>query len=304
MDRLDAMNTFVAVCDAGGFAAAARRLDLSPSAVTRAVGQLEERLGARLLERSTRSMRLTDVGQRYLERSRRVLAEVEEAELSVHGERAEPRGRLVVSAPLVFGRLHVTPVFSAFLLSHPQLTGELILSDRYVNLIEDGVDAAVRIGALPDSSLVARRVGQVRRVLVGSPGYLETRGTPAGPAELGGHDLIAIPEIAGRSDWRFERDGAEVRTPIEPRLVTSSVDAALWHTLQDGGLAIVLSYQAQNLIRDGRLRLVMTEWEPPVRPIHLVHPSSRLLSAKVRAFSDVVATETGWNRFAELDGPA
>jgi DNA-binding transcriptional LysR family regulator len=303
MDRLDAMSTFVAVCDAGGFAAAARRLDLSPSAVTRAVGQLEARLGARLLERSTRSMRLTDAGRLYLERSRRVLAEVEEAELSVQGERAEPRGRLVVSAPLVFGRLHVTPLFSDFLLGHSQLSGELILSDRYVNLIEDGVDAAVRIGTLPDSSLIARRVGQVRRVLVASPAYLERRGVPTAPAELGGHNLIAIPEIAGRSEWRFERDGAEVRIGVEPRLTTSSVDAALWHTLQDGGLAIVLSYQARELVREGRLRVVMSDWEPPVRPIHLVHPSSRLLSAKVRAFSDLVASQSNWGKFSELEGP-
>jgi DNA-binding transcriptional LysR family regulator len=300
MDRLEAMNTFVVVCEAGGFAAAARRLDLSPSAVTRAVGQLEERLGVRLLERSTRSMRLTDVGQRYLERSRRVLAEVEEAEEAVHGERAQPRGRLVVSAPQVFGRLHVSPLFSTFLLRHPQLTGELILSDRYLNLIEDGVDAAVRIGPLPDSSLIARRVGQVRRILVASPAYLERKGAPSSPAGLEDHDLVAIPEIAGRSEWRFEQDGAEVRVAIEPRLVTSSVDAALWHTLQDGGLAVVLSYQAQDLVRQGRLQLVMPEWEPPARPIHLIHAGSRLLSAKVRAFSDMIATETAWSGFTEL----
>jgi len=302
MNRLETIAAFVAVCDAGGFAAAARRLRLSPSAVTRAVGQLEDRLGVRLLERSTRSMRLTDAGTRFLERSRRILAEVEEAELSVRGERAEPRGRLVVSAPLVFGRLHVAPLFSAFLSRHARLSGELILSDRHLNLIDDGVDLAVRIGALPDSSLIARRVGQVRRVMAASPEYLARRGEPRSPAELAGHDLIAVPEIAGRSEWRFDEGGEPVRVTVEPKLVTSSVDAALWHALEGGGLVVVLSYQVQALVREGRLRVCMEAWEPPMRPIHLVHPSSRLLSAKVRAFSDLVASETDWDAFSDLGG--
>src|SRR5271156_5661596 len=184
MDRLDAMQAFVAVADLGGFAPAARKLGLSPSGVTRLIAALEERLGARLLQRTTRKVALTDVGTRYLERVRRILADVEEAEASAEGERTRPSGRLAVSAPIGFGRLHVSPVMSAYLMRYPEVAGELRLSDRMINLVEDGVDLAVRIGHLADSSLVARHVGEMRRILVASPGYLKSRGEPKKPQDV------------------------------------------------------------------------------------------------------------------------
>src|SRR5215203_5787766 len=188
MDRIDAMQAFVTVADLGGFAPAARKLGLSPSGLTRLIAALEERLGARLLQRTTRSVTLTDAGTRYLERVRRILADVEEAEGAAESERSQPSGRLVISAPVGFGRLHVSPVVSAYLKRYPEVACELRLADRMVNLVEDGVDLAVRIGDLPDSTLVARHVGEMRRIVVASPGYLKKRGEPGRPREISAHD--------------------------------------------------------------------------------------------------------------------
>jgi DNA-binding transcriptional LysR family regulator len=190
MDRLDAMQAFVAVADLQGFAPAARKLGLSPSGVTRLIAALEARLGARLLQRTTRSVTLTDVGTRYLERVRRILGDVEEAESSAEGERTRPSGRLVVSAPIGFGRLHVSPVMSKYLARHAEVSAELRLSDRMINLVEDGVDLAVRIGHLPDSTLVARHVGEMRRMVVASNAYLKRRGEPKTPQAIASHDTI------------------------------------------------------------------------------------------------------------------
>src|SRR6201986_4353407 len=211
MDRIDAMQAFVAVADLEGFAPAARKLKLSPSAVTRLIAALEERLGARLLQRTTRSVTLSDAGTRYLERARRILADVEEAERDAEGERTRPSGRLVVSAPLGFGRLHVSPVMSAYLKRYPEVSGELRLEDRMVSLVEDGVDLAVRIGQLPDSSLVARQVGDMRRIVVASPAYLKARGEPKRPADIASHDTIQFGATAGLSDWGLIENGEEVR---------------------------------------------------------------------------------------------
>src|ERR1043165_315862 len=196
MDRIDAMQAFVAVADLRGFAPAARKLRLSPSAVTRLIAALEERLGARLLQRTTRSVALTDAGTRFLERARRILADVEEAELAAEGERTRPSGRLVVSAPVGFGRLHVSPLMSAYLMRYPEVSGELRLEDRMVSLVEDGVDLAVRIGQLADSSLVARHVGEMRRIVVASPAYLKARGEPKRTADIASYDTIQFGSTA------------------------------------------------------------------------------------------------------------
>src|SRR5471032_341404 len=211
MDRIDAMQAFVAVADLQGFAPAARKLGLSPSSVTRLVAALEDRLGARLLQRTTRSVALTDVGARYLERIKRILADVEEAEGSVRDERTRPSGRLVVSAPIGFGRLHVSPVMSAYLKRYFEVAGELRLSDRVINLVEDGVDLAVRIGHLPDSSLVARHVGEMRRIVVASSGYLKRRGEPKTPDAVAAHETIQFGVLTASPDWRFTDGGREVR---------------------------------------------------------------------------------------------
>ena len=295
MDRLDAMQAFVAVADLQGFAPAARKLGLSPSGVTRLIAALEERLGARLLQRTTRSVTLTDVGARYLERVRRILADVEEAEGSAEGERTRPSGRLAVSAPVGFGRLHVSPVMSAYLMRYPEVTGELRLADRMVNLVEDGVDLAVRIGHLADSSLVARHVGEMRRIVVASSSYLKQRGEPDTPEAIASHQTIQFGAMTAAPDWRFVEDGREIRVACTPRFTTNSADAAIQYAEQGGGLTRVLAYQAAEAIKAGRLRIVLTKFEQPPLPIHLVYPTSRLLSAKVRAFIDLVIELGDWH---------
>jgi DNA-binding transcriptional LysR family regulator len=295
MDRIDAMQAFVAVADLQGFAPAARKLGLSPSGVTRLIAALEDRLGARLLQRTTRQVALTDVGARYLERVRRILSDVEEAEGSAEGERTRPIGRLVVSAPVGFGRLHVSPVMTTYLTRYPEVVGELRLSDRMINLVEDGVDLAVRIGHLPDSSLVARHVGEMRRIVVASPGYLKRRGEPKAPAAIASHATIQFGAVTASPEWQFVEDGREVRVACTPRLTTNSADAAIQYAEQGGGLTRVLAYQAAAAIKGGRLRVVLAKFEALPLPIHIVFPTSRLLSAKVRTFVDLVTEISDWH---------
>jgi DNA-binding transcriptional LysR family regulator len=291
MDRIDAMQAFLAVAELKGFASAARKLGLSSSSVTRLIAALEEHLGARLLQRTTRSVALTDAGTRYLERIRRILADVEEAEASVQDERTRPSGRLVVSAPVGFGRLHVGPVMSEYLKRHPDVCGELRLSDLMINLVEEGVDLAVRIGHLADSTLVARHVGEMRRIVVAAPGYLKAHGEPRTIEAIASHQTI---QFGATTDWRFVRDGKEIRIVPVPRLTTNSADAAVQYAAQGGGLTRVLAYQAADAIKRGRLKIVLSKFEPPPLPIHIVYPTSRLLSAKVRAFIDLVVEIRDW----------
>ena len=289
------MQAFVAVADLEGFAPAARKLKLSPSAVTRLIAALEERLGARLLQRTTRSVTLTDTGRHYLERARRILADVEEAERAAEGERTRPSGRLVVSAPLGFGRLHVSPVMSAYLKRYGEVSGELRLEDRMISLVEDGIDLAVRIGHLADSSLVARHVGEMRRIVVASPAYLKARGEPKTPEAIASHDTIQFGSTAGVADWRFLDAGEEVRITYDPRFSSNSSDAAIQYAAEGGGLTRVMAYQAAEALKAGKLIIVLQKFELPAVPINIVYPTSRLLSAKVRSFIDLVTEIADWH---------
>jgi DNA-binding transcriptional LysR family regulator len=295
MDRIDAMQAFVVVADLRGFAPAARKLGLSPSGVTRQIAALEERLGARLLQRTTRSVTLTDAGARYLVRVRRILADVEEAEGAAEGEQTRPGGLLVISAPVGFGRLHVSPVVTAYLKRYPEVSCDLRLSDRMINLVEDGVDLAVRIGHLPDSTLVARHVGEMRRIVVASRDYLKRRGEPRRPDEIATHDTIQFGAMTAQLDWRFVEDGTEIRISGTPRFATNSSDAAIQYAEELGGLTRVMAYQAAESLKAGRLKIVLAKFEQPPLPIHVVYPTSRLLSAKVRAFIDLVAETADWH---------
>ncbi|HEY4205039.1 MAG TPA: LysR family transcriptional regulator [Xanthobacteraceae bacterium] len=295
MDRLDAMQAFVTVADLQGFAPAARKLGLSASAVTRLVAGLEEHVGARLLQRTTRSVMLTDVGTRYLERVRRILSDIDEAEGSAQAERTEPAGRLVISAPLGFGRMHVSPLLSIYLKRYPEVSAELRLSDRMINLVEEGVDAVVRIGHLADSSLVARVIGDVRRIVVASPDYLAEHGEPKAPADIAAHQVVHFGAMSAAPDWRFVEEGREVRVTCSPRFTSNSADAAIWQAEQGLGLTRVLAYQAAEAIAAGRLKAVLTSFEIPPLPIHVVYPTSRLLSAKVRTFVDLAREESNWH---------
>jgi DNA-binding transcriptional LysR family regulator len=295
MDRIDAMQAFVTVADLGGFAPAARKLGLSPSGLTRLIAALEQRLGARLLQRTTRSVTLTDAGTRYLVRVRRILADVEEAEGAAEGEQTRPGGLLVISAPVGFGRLHVSPVVTAYLKRYPEVSCDLRLSDRMINLVEDGVDLAVRIGHLPDSTLVARHVGEMRRIVVASRDYLKRCGEPKRPDEIATHDTIQFGAMTAQLDWRFVEEGREIRISGMPRFATNSSDAAIQYAEESGGLTRVMAYQAAESLKAGRLKIVLAKFEQPPLPIHVVYPTSRLLSAKVRAFIDLVAETVDWH---------
>lgn len=295
MDRFDAMNVFVTVADARGFAPAARKLKLSPSVVTRQIASLEELIGTRLLQRTTRSVALTDAGTRYLERARLILAEVDQAERAAHADQGAPMGRLTVTAPNLFGRLHVAPFMGAFLSKHPQVVGELSLTDRNASLVEEGVDVAVRIGHLHDSSLVARKLGSTRRVLVASPEYLSTRAKIRIPVDLRDHELIHFTSINQAAEWHFPNRGKDVRVAVVSRFVTNSADAALAHAERGGGITMALGYQVIDAVRAKRLRVVLSDFESPALPIHLVYPTARLLSAKVRAFVDFAAEWSDWD---------
>jgi DNA-binding transcriptional LysR family regulator len=301
MDRLDAMQVFVAVAELRGFAPAARRLKLSPSVVTRQVAALEARLGTRLLQRTTRSVALTDGGARYLDRVRRILADLAAAESTARAERTTPTGRLAVSAPSVFGRLHVAPVMCAFLTTYPTVSGELSLSDRLTHLIDEGLDAAVRIGVLDDASYVARTVGATRRVVVGAPRYLARHKPPRVPADLSNHAVIQFSALTPSPTWTFAGAGRDARVAFTPRFVTNSADAAIAHAVGGGGLTMVLAYQVAEAVRAGKLRLVLADFEPPPLPIQIVYPTARLLSANVRAFIDLVTSTRDWH-FTALEG--
>ncbi len=296
-DRFDAMRAFLAVCDHQGFAAAARRLEISASAVTRLVAGLEEHLNVRLLQRTTRSVRLTDAGARFLERARRILGDLEEAELSAQEERAQPRGTLTLAAPLLFGRLHVAPLLSRFLDTYPHVRADLRLSDRNANLVEDGLDVAIRIGQLPDFGLVARRLSRTRRALVASPAYIAAAGgPPAHPDDLARHRLIAFEAATPGGVWPFQDPGGHAReTPVIAYFSTNSGDAAIDRALAGGGMTAALCYQVGAAVRAGALVEVLRDFAPPPAPIHAVFPTSRLLSAKVRAFLDIAEDAArGW----------
>jgi DNA-binding transcriptional LysR family regulator len=294
VDRFDSMAAFVAVAEHKGFAQAARRLGVSTSSVTRLVSQLETHLGVRLLNRTTRAVSLTDAGARFLERARRILGDLEEAERSAEDERGEPVGRLVISAPLMFGRLHVAPLLSAYMQSHPRVAGELILNDRFANLTEEGIDIAVRIGNLPDSGDVVRKVGATRRVLVAAPGYLDREGAPTTPGALAQHRLIAFTALAPGRAWRFQRGDGQVEVDVTPSFTTNNGDAAIAHALTGGGITMALSYQVVDQIKAGALRTVLEEFEPAPYPIQLMYPDSRLLSVKVRTFVDLAVSARHW----------
>lgn len=286
MDRLQAMTTFVAVVDCGGFASAARKLNLSPPVVTRAVADLEARLGLRLLTRTTRFVRVTDAGARFAADCRRILADLDEAESAAAGDHGAPRGTLTLTAPVLFGQLYVTPILVDYLQRYPEVDAQCLFLDRVVNVVEEGVDVAVRIGELPDSSLQAVRVGRVRRVLVAAPSYLEAHGTPLRPEALAGHRIVSASGVTPVSEWRFEDGGKPLLQRVQPRMRTTANDAAMAAAVAGLGIARLLSYQVAAQVRSGALRVVLEAFEPAALPVHVLHHEGRHVTQKVRAFVD------------------
>lgn len=287
MDRLDAMRIFVAVAEAEGFAAAARRLSLSPPVVTRAVAALEERIGARLLHRSTRVVRLTEAGTRFVADCKRILGELEDAEASAAGSHTEPRGQLSVTASVMFGRMFVAPILFDFLSQHPHVQARALLVDRVVDLLDEGLDVAVRIAHLDPLSLdVAARVGSVRRVVCASPDYLSAHGVPEAPRDLARFDVVGFSVATTPPEWSFTSDaGVETIRP-SARLVVNATEVAIAAALAGHGLTMALSYQVADAVRLRHLRIVLEDFEPPPVPIHVVHREGRRAAARVRALVD------------------
>lgn len=281
-DRFASMSLLVAVADAGSLSAGGETLGLSPPAVSRALAALEQRLGARLLERTTRRLRLTEAGERFLEHSRRLLAELAEAEAAVAGVHSEPRGTLRLTAPVQFGQLHVVPILLAFLDQHPALRAEALLLDRPVDLIEEGLDLAVRLGELPDSTLLARRIGLVRWQACAAPSYLQQHGVPRSPEELRRHCLVATGASAAPVAWPFS--GGRVR--LQPRLTVTSNAAALAVAVSGWGITRLPSYQVAEALASGQLTVLLEQHESAPWPVHVIHAGHAQLPAKVRGFAD------------------
>lgn len=295
MAKLEAMQTFIKVAETSSFAEAARQLHMSPPAVTRAVSALEVQIGTRLFTRTTRVVRLTEAGSRYFEDCRKILADVEEAEAAASGSYVRPTGVLNVTASVLFGQQFMVPILTEFLRENPEVTVNGLFVDRVVNLVDEGIDVAIRIGHLPDSSQSAVKVGKVRQVVCGAPAYFAAHGVPQTPADLARHTITAGTGAFASLDWQFGRDQRQ-RVHVKPRLFCSTYDAVIRAALDGWGLARVLSYQIGEHLAAGRLQTVLADFEQEPLPIHIVHPEGRRASAKVRAFVDLAADRLRANR--------
>lgn len=299
MDRFEAMRTLLAAVDGGSLSAASRSLRIPLPTVSRRVSDLESRLGAQLLVRTSRRIELTEEGVAYVAAARRILDELDDAERTVSGEYRAPRGELAVTAPIMFGKLHVAPIVHEFLAAYPDVSVRLILLDGVIDLVEAHVDVALRIGPLPDSSLVARRVGDVRWMFCASPQYLAKRGTPAHPAEMAEHDCIALEGLQRYRDWPFVEDRQTRSVSFRPRFSVNTADAIIDATAAGLGIARVVSYQAADAIGRGDVSPIMAPfWTPPI-PVHLVYGPRQQQPLKLRAFLDFV-TPRLQRRLAEI----
>lgn len=287
MDRLHLITVFVAVVDASGFAGAARKLGISAPAVTRAINELEAHLGVRLLTRTTRVVRVTESGARYAEDYRRILAEMNDADDAVRSMQRAPRGNLTLTAPVLFGAKFIMPIVTEYLQRYADVSVSCWFMGRLVNLMEEGVDVAVRIADLPDSSMQAIRVGRIRRVIVATPDYLKRHGIPMAPDDLQAHSIIAVNPSLPTSEWRLVENGEARAVKLRPRMFTNGNESAIAAATSGFGLTRVLSYQVAEQLQDGRLQTVLSEFEPPTLPVHVLHREGRHASAKARAFLDL-----------------
>ena len=288
MDRFESMSAFVAVVETGGFSAAARRLRMPLTSVSRKVAEIEAQLQVRLLTRTTRKVTLTETGQSYFEMCRRVLTDINDAERLASGEYQAPKGGLVASAPLALGRLHLSPILGDFLFAYPDIDVELRLGDRVANVVEEGVDVALRVGALPDSSLKAVNVGRIRHVVAASPAYLARRGEPSRPRDLESHHCVTFTGLEGLKEWTFRLNGRTERLTVRSRIAVNTAEAAADAAIAGVGITRQLCYQVSSAVLDGRLNLVLRGHEPAPLPVSLVYPDAPLVPRKLRAFLDFV----------------
>jgi DNA-binding transcriptional LysR family regulator len=291
MDRLEAMSLLVAVAEGGSLSAASRKLGVPLPTVSRKISELEAHLSTRLLTRSTRRLALTDSGAAYVAAAKRILDEVNEAERAASGEHAAPRGELVITAPVVFGRLHVLPVIAEFLARWPEINVRLVLADRNLHLIDDRVDIAVRIGALADSALVSTQVGAVRSVVCGSPAYFAARGVPKRPEDLAALSAVTFDPLSSPQHWIFRdpKSKRELRAPVRSRLTVNTAEAAIDGAAAGLGVTRVLSYQVAQAVLDGRIEIVLAEYEPAPAPVSLIHSRQGLTPLKIRMALDFAA---------------
>lgn len=285
MDRYTELQVFVAVAESEGFASGARKLGVSPPVATRAVADLEARLGIKLLTRSTRHVRLTDAGKRYLDDAKRILTDIADADEAATGINGEPSGHLAVTAPVLFGKMFVLPGVIDFLNRYPKMEVNALFLDRVVNLLEEGLDVGIRIGDLPDSSMRAIRVGAVKRVVCASPDYVARVGAPQHPDELLQHTIITANGLNASTEWKFN-DGINIR--VKPRLSFATNDAAMEATISGFGITRLLSYQIAPQLADGRLNILLADFEQIKIPIHVIHREGRYASAKIRSFVDLM----------------
>lgn len=286
MDRLEAMSVIIAVNETGSFSAASRRLRMPVATVSRAVAELEARLNAQLFQRSSRQMTLTDAGRSYIESCKRIIEQVDEAEREVSGEYRSPKGDLAVTAPWGLGHMHLLPIALEFMEAYPEIALRLVLTDRIVNTVDENIDVSIRIGSLPDSNLIATRIGSVRFVLCASPGYLATRGHPSEPTELASHDCIGVDSDAMQKSWKFVKDGSEVTVPIRTRLTVSDSEAAVEAAVAGAGVTRVMSYKMEAARRSGKLALMLEEFEQAPWPVHILYAERKPAPLKLRAFLD------------------
>lgn len=289
LDRVEAISILLHAAEAGSLSKASRSLGLPLATVSRKVSELEAHLNAILLIRSSKGLVPTPAGRSFMTAAKAILEQLNEAERVAAGEYIAPRGDLVVTAPVMFGRLHFLPVVTDFLGSYPDVGVGLVLTDRVAHLVDDHIDVALRIGDLPDSALTASRLGSVRRVVCASPAYLAGRGSPATPDDLAHHAAISFGSVSSPGVWRFERERAEIAAPLRSRLSVNTMDAAIDAALAGMGLARVLSYQVVEHVRQGRLAIVLEAFEPPSRPVHLAYNGHPRLPLKLRAFIDFVS---------------
>ena len=282
------MAVMLTAAECGSLSKASRKLGVPLATVSRKVSELESHLKADLLIRSSKGLDLTPAGRSYVMAAKAILEQLNEAERAVAGEYTEPKGDLVVTAPTMFGRLHLLPVVMAFLAAFPDVAVELMLTDRVAHFLDDQVDVALRIGDLPDSGLIASRLGTVRRVVCASPRYLSTRTPPAMPQDVAAHDVISFGTVSAQGTWHFWSQEAEIVVPFTSRLSVSTIDAAIDAGVAGAGLLRAMSYQVADLVRDERLRLLLEPYEPPPRPVHLVYDKHNRLPLKLRAFVDFV----------------
>ena len=288
MDRLDAMSVLISAVESGSLSKASRKLGLPLSTVSRKVAELETHLNASLLIRSARGLDLTPAGRSYVTAAKAILEQLTEAERAAAGEYTEPKGDLVVTAPTMFGRLHVLPVVTRFLAAYPDVAVGLALTDRVAHFLDDQIDVAIRIGAMPDSSLIATRLGSVRRVVCASPEYLAAHGVPATPDDLSRHSVISLESVSSPSSWSFRSGDDEATVTFRARLSVNTIDAAIVAGLSGAGLVRALSYQVVDYVRSGRMAIVLDPFEPPPPPVHLVYDARNRLPLKLRAFIDFV----------------